>query len=270
MPPYDVRVAGWRTGPSHGLPALRGGDGGGRLRRVERRPVAIEVAGGEGVLIGPDNGVLASAVAMTGGAESPSCSTGRVPPGRAGPRARRPRCVRRGRGPPVQRRRSGRPGRPGRCRLAVAGWCRCRARHRVGGLQTDVLWVDRYGNCQLNVGPDDLAPWGEVQPRSATWQVTFGDATNPAVRVAALALVPTRSASGWPCTSAWCSITPACSRWCSSTGRRRSSWASPSATSASPWPRCAEGAAGTGGQRARCRSPCASARRRHLWHPPVG
>jgi S-adenosylmethionine hydrolase len=23
-----------------------------------------------------------------------------------------------------------------------------------------VLWIDRWGNCQLNVGPDDLAPWG--------------------------------------------------------------------------------------------------------------
>src|SRR6478752_2612381 len=34
-----------------------------------RRAVAIEVAGGEGVLVGPDNGLLAPAVAMAGGAE---------------------------------------------------------------------------------------------------------------------------------------------------------------------------------------------------------
>src|SRR4051795_1537250 len=34
-----------------------------------RRAVAIEVAGGEGVFVGPDNGLLASAVAMTGGAQ---------------------------------------------------------------------------------------------------------------------------------------------------------------------------------------------------------
>ena len=34
----------------------------------ERRAVAIEVAGGEGVVIGPDNGLLASAVSMAGGA----------------------------------------------------------------------------------------------------------------------------------------------------------------------------------------------------------
>src|SRR6478752_4835017 len=33
-----------------------------------RRAVAIEVADGEGVLVGPDNGLLAPAVAMAGGA----------------------------------------------------------------------------------------------------------------------------------------------------------------------------------------------------------
>jgi S-adenosylmethionine hydrolase len=25
------------------------------------------------------------------------------------------------------------------------------------GVMAEVLWIDRYGNCQLNVGPDDLA-----------------------------------------------------------------------------------------------------------------
>jgi hypothetical protein len=34
-----------------------------------RRAIAVEVAGGEGVLVGPDNGLLAPAVAMAGGAE---------------------------------------------------------------------------------------------------------------------------------------------------------------------------------------------------------
>ena len=36
---------------------------------TDRRAVAIEVAGGDGVLVGPDNGLLAPAVAMAGGAE---------------------------------------------------------------------------------------------------------------------------------------------------------------------------------------------------------
>jgi hypothetical protein len=38
----------------------------------------------------------------------------------------------------------------------------------------EVLWVDRFGNCQLNVGPEDLPPtWtGDVQLR-------VGSATDP-------------------------------------------------------------------------------------------
>ena len=39
---------------------------------TNRRAVAIEVAGGAGVVIGPDNGLLAPAVAMAGGADAPS------------------------------------------------------------------------------------------------------------------------------------------------------------------------------------------------------
>ena len=34
-----------------------------------RRAIAVEVAGGTGVLLGPDNGLLTSAAAMAGGAE---------------------------------------------------------------------------------------------------------------------------------------------------------------------------------------------------------
>jgi len=35
------------------------------------------------------------------------------------------------------------------------------ARHEDGVLHAEVLWVDRYGNAQLNVGPEDLAAFGE-------------------------------------------------------------------------------------------------------------
>ena len=52
---------------------------------TDRRAVAIEVGGGEGVLIGPDNGLLAPAVAMAGGAERAVVLTNRdyqlEPPG---------------------------------------------------------------------------------------------------------------------------------------------------------------------------------------------
>ncbi len=35
-------------------------------------------------------------------------------------------------------------------------------RSEPDGLVAEVLWVDRFGNAQLNVGPDDLAGWGDV------------------------------------------------------------------------------------------------------------
>ena len=34
-------------------------------------------------------------------------------------------------------------------------------REEDGALMTEVLWVDRYGNCQLNVDPDEIEGWGD-------------------------------------------------------------------------------------------------------------
>ena len=34
-------------------------------------------------------------------------------------------------------------------------------RDEADGLQCEVLWVDRFGNCQLNIGPDEIAAWGD-------------------------------------------------------------------------------------------------------------
>ena len=31
----------------------------------------------------------------------------------------------------------------------------------TGALRAEVLWVDRYGNAQLNVGPEDIAEWDD-------------------------------------------------------------------------------------------------------------
>ena len=55
-------------------------------------------------------------------------------------------------------------------------------RDDAGFVVCEVLWVDRFGNCQLNVGPLDVAALGERM------QVSVGDlAGEPRVRVAALA-----------------------------------------------------------------------------------
>ena len=41
-----------------------------------------------------------------------------------------------------------------------------------------MLWVDRFGNAQLNVGPDDLAGWGDVV------RLSWGEEVRTAHRVA--------------------------------------------------------------------------------------
>lgn len=121
-----------------------------------RRAVAIEVADGEGVLVGPDNGLLAPAVAIAGGA-------GRaVVLDNADLHLRGPGSTFAGRDvfAPV-----------------AAALCNGTDLDHVGtrvdadllmpGViplpQADdtrviaqVLWVDRFGNAQLNLGPDDL------------------------------------------------------------------------------------------------------------------
>lgn len=121
-----------------------------------RRAIAIEVAGGEGVLVGPDNGLLAPAVALVGGAERAVELTNREYqlPGPSATFAGRDIF-----GP------------------AAAHLCNGVDLSDLGdeldidllmpGVvplpQTDeqmviaqVLWIDTFGNAQLNVGPLDL------------------------------------------------------------------------------------------------------------------
>jgi S-adenosyl-L-methionine hydrolase (adenosine-forming) len=56
------------------------------------------------------------------------------------------------------------------------------------GLIGEVLWVDHFGNCQLNIGPEDIEDWGpqmQVQigetQRVATRQNTFADVGTGAI-----------------------------------------------------------------------------------------
>ena len=132
-----------------------------------RRAIAIEVSGGRGVLLGPDNGLLASAAAMAGGAERVFELSNAMLHFEA-------------------------PGSTfaGRDIFApVAGFlCNGGAIEEVGlevdsasvmpglvpiptndthatygdGVRCEVTWVDVYGNCQLNIGPEDLAYLGPV------------------------------------------------------------------------------------------------------------
>lgn len=151
---------------------------------TDRRAVAVEVGPeGEAVFVGPDNGLLAGAVAMTGGATraveltepayhlpAPGATfAGRdifapvaghlcngVDLGELGPSI-----------DPVSLR-------PGLLPLS---------RQEEGKLMSEVLWVDRFGNAQLNVDPGDIAAmgdrislrWGIDQVRTGRLARTYGE-----------------------------------------------------------------------------------------------
>jgi S-adenosylmethionine hydrolase len=122
---------------------------------TERRAIAIST--GWGVFIGPDNGLLAPAVAMVGGADSIVSIENpelRLPaPGATfhgrdlfGPAAA---VVASGQagfedlGPPVDR--------DGLVPLTVP-----LVQHDDGAAVGEVLWVDHFGNAQLNITPEDM------------------------------------------------------------------------------------------------------------------
>ncbi|MCE9621150.1 MAG: SAM-dependent chlorinase/fluorinase [Actinomycetia bacterium] len=159
----------------------------------DRRPVAVEVAGGKGVLLGPDNGLLASAVAMVGGAERAVVLDREefhlVSPG--GTLASRdvfaPVAAHLCNGTDLEELGTivdAATILPGVVPLA-------RDFSGVGstdegiGVHAEVLWIDHLGNCQLNIGLDDVAPWGVAE--GTLLQVTAGDQTRSVLRVSSAA-----------------------------------------------------------------------------------
>lgn len=128
---------------------------------TERKAVGVEVGDGASVLVGPDNGLLASAVALVGGATRAVELTneafqlpklGSTFDGRdvfAPAASHLALGVDLGElGPPLDA-ASLMPG-----LLPIIDV-------EDGGLMLEVLWIDTFGNVQLNIGPDDLAEWGD-------------------------------------------------------------------------------------------------------------
>jgi S-adenosylmethionine hydrolase len=142
-----------------------------------RRAVAIEVGDGEGVLLGPDNGLLAPAVAMAGGAGRAVALTNpayHLPaPGAtfAGRDVFAPASAHLCNGVDLSE-----LGEAVDAATLLPGTVPL-PRVEGGGLEAEVLWVDRFGNAQLNVGPEDVDGWGEQL------RVRFGESS----RVATLA-----------------------------------------------------------------------------------
>jgi S-adenosylmethionine hydrolase len=142
---------------------------------TDRRAVAIEVAGGAGVVIGPDNGLLAPAVAMAGGADrafeltNPEYQLEAAGATFAGRDVFGPAAAHVCNG--VELSELGPEVDPV---LLLPGTVPL-PREEGDSLVTEVLWIDRFGNAQLNVGPDDLPPtWG------AHLQLRVGAPTDPA------------------------------------------------------------------------------------------
>jgi S-adenosylmethionine hydrolase len=186
IPPFDVRAGSLALArcvsylPSGVILAVVDPGVGG-----SRKAIAIEVADGEAVFVGPDNGLLAPAIAMAGGAGRSVVLTNEAY------HLESPGATFAGRdifAPVVGHLCNGvdisdlgdmiDPDElmPGMVPLS---------REEPEGLVGEVLWVDHFGNCQLNIGPDEIADWGP------SVQVTYGESQRVATLRHTFAEVPT-------------------------------------------------------------------------------
>lgn len=132
-----------------------------------RRAVAVEVAGGRGVLLGPDNGLLAPAVAMAGGAErafelsNPALHLDAPGTTFAGRDVFAPVAAHLCNG--IDLSEVGEEIDPALVMPAVVPIA-SDEHHAVhgDGLRCEITWVDRFGNCQLNVGREETQNLGDV------------------------------------------------------------------------------------------------------------
>ena len=137
----------------------------------DRRPVAVEVGGGASVLVGPDNGLLAPAVALVGGADravkldNPSYRLARQPelgPTFDGRDVFAPAAAHLCNGVPLEDLGA-------EIDTASLTPAMLPVSSRDGGdLLAEILWIDRFGNCQLNVDPSELS---EFAPADSPLQI---------------------------------------------------------------------------------------------------
>lgn len=127
-----------------------------------RRAVAVEVANGKGVFVGPDNGLLAMAIALAGGAGRAVCLTNTkyhlTSPGDtfAGRDVFAPVAAHLCNG--VDLSELGEMIDPA---LLLPGVVPL-PREENDALHCEITWVDRFGNCQINIGPDEVEHFGDV------------------------------------------------------------------------------------------------------------
>jgi hypothetical protein len=152
---------------------------------TDRRLVAARTV--DHVLLGPDNGLLAPAVGMVGGATSVVSLTNtdfHLPaPGVtfAGRDVLAPAAGHLASGVPLEE--LGEVVDPAGLVPGLVSL----PQNEDDGISGEVWWIDRFGNCQLNIDPDELRsrggePGGSVEiriagtPRMARWVATYADA----------------------------------------------------------------------------------------------
>lgn len=184
VPPYDVRAGALTLARSAQylragvvVAVVDPGVGG------ERRAIAVEVGDGQSVLVGPDNGLLAPAVAMVGGAtrafELTNSAYHLAAPGPTfdGRDIFAPVAAHLCAGVPLEE--LGTEIDPNTLRPSTIPI----AQPDGDVLLAEALWVDQFGNVQLNVDPDEIADMGDMitvtvtangRRRSAPRIETFG------------------------------------------------------------------------------------------------
>ncbi len=155
---------------------------------TERKGIVIEVADGAAYLVGPDNGLLAPAVSIVGGAtgavvlDNPDYQLAPVGSTFDGRDVFAPAAAHLCAGVPMDAlgtRIDPSQLIPGVLPVSQTG--------DDGTISAEVLWVDRFGNLQLNVDPSDIETWGQAV------EVTGGRVPRTAARVDTFAQVPTGS-----------------------------------------------------------------------------
>ncbi|MFN0027550.1 MAG: S-adenosyl-l-methionine hydroxide adenosyltransferase family protein [Acidimicrobiales bacterium] len=160
--PFDIRAAGLMLArsvsylcPGVVVAVVDPGVG------TARRAVAVEVGGGQSVLVGPDNGLLAPAVAMVGGAgrtvelNSSDYQLEPLGPTFAGRDVFGPVAAHLCLGVALEQLG------PLVDPVGLMPGLLPIAHEDNGATVAEVLWTDRFGNLQLNVDPEDLEPYGE-------------------------------------------------------------------------------------------------------------
>ena len=153
-----------------------------------RKAIVIEVGDGQSYLVGPDNGLFAPAVSLVGGAtgavvlDNPEFHLPAPGPTFDGRDVFAPAAAHLCRGVPMSD--LGTAIDPMRL---LPGVMAVSEQADDGSIKAEVLWIDRFGNAQLNVDPADLSSWPEHV------SIEGGRTTRTAQRVQAFAEISTGS-----------------------------------------------------------------------------